>query len=759
MTRSRALALTLGCSFFAALIGGTQLSSQTKALGQKATDSRMAPRTGTGDIAGAVTSARGPEAGVWVIAETADVGTNFRKIVVTDDQGRYLIPELPKAIYKVWVRGYGLVDSTPVQASPGDTLALLAVVAPSAREAAQYYPSDYWYSLVQIPPKAEFPLAVAAPSKPASDRPSVLRIPTFEKTIQAQAQWVWQMKGVCERCHQMGDKSTREIPSSIGTFSSSTEAWERFLRSGQVADEHTTLNFFGHDRALAMFADWTDRIAKGELPPEPPRPQGIERNVVLSIWDYSVTTGFPHDITTTVRNKPTTNAYGPVYSPDWSADSLAALDPSTNEKYMIRVPLRDESIRKMFPTWSAQSVEYPSPYWGSEVVRTDTLNPGPSMMDSKGRVWFTVQTRLDVPSFCKEGSSNSFAKNFAITDIKSPAQIRSQIAGVDYYDPKTGKFGIIDLCYGGGHTAFGYDKDETLYITPRRVNGLGWVKTRVWDETHDPEKSQGWCPAVIDYNGDGKTGAFTRPPDPPDPKLDRYIGGGTGYIIAVNPVDGSVWYSILYAPGRIIRMVTGDNPPETCKTEVYEAPFDFKDVSKQDYFSPEGIDIDSNGIVWVALAGSGHLARFDRSKCKVMNGPTATGQQCPEGWTMFEIPGPKFRGTNALADFSYNSWVDRYDTFGLGKNVSVISGSGSDSLIAFVPETKKWVRLRVPYPMGLFTRSLEGRIDDPKAGWKGRGLWVANETREPWQSEGGRFSKDRTPFVVHLQIRPDPLAK
>jgi len=77
-----------------------------------------------------------------------------------------------------------------------------------------------------------------------------------------------------------------------------------------------------------------------------------------------------------------------------------------------------------------------------------------------------------------------------------------------------------------------------------------------------------------------------------------------------------------------------------------------------------------------------------------MNGPTATGQQCPEGWTMFEIPGPKFKDTNALADFSYNSWVDRYDTFGLGKNVSVISGSGSDSLIAFVPETKKWVRLR-----------------------------------------------------------------
>jgi len=140
----------------------------------------------------------------------------------------------------------------------------------------------------------------------------------------------------------------------------------------------------------------------------------------------------------------------------------------------------------------------------------------------------------------------------------------------------------------------------------------------------------------------------------------------------------------------------------------------------------------------------------------VLNGPTATGQHCPEGWTMYQIPGPLLKGTNVLADFSYNSWVDRYDTFGLGKDLSVVSGSGSDSLVAFDPRTKKWIRLRVPYPMGLFTRSLEGRIDDPKTGWKGRGLWGANETREPWQSEGG---KGTTPFVVHFQMRPDPLAK
>jgi hypothetical protein len=215
-------------------------------------------------------------------------------------------------------------------------------------------------------------------------------------------------------------------------------------------------------------------------------------------------------------------------------------------------------------------------------------------------------------------------------------------------------------------------------------------------------------------------------------------------------------------PGKIFRYVVGDNPPSTCMAEVYEPPFDYKDQTKQEYYAPRGIDFDSKGVVWVSLS-SGYLASFDRSKCKVLNGPTATGQHCPEGWTMYQIPGPKFKGTNQLADFYYNSWVDRENTFGLGKDVSVVCGTGSDSYKAFLPDQKKWVVLRVPYPMGLFTRSLEGRIDDAKAGWKGRGLWGANEARVQYLAEEDKFDKDRihdqTPFVVHFQIRPDPLAK
>src|SRR5712692_3535317 len=112
---------------------------------------------GSSDIGGVVTSPKGPEAGVWVIAETTELPTKFVKIVVTDDRGRYLVPDLPKASYNVWVRGYGLVDSPKVQATPGKIVNLTAVVAPNPRAAAEYYPAGYWFSLIRVPDKSEFP--------------------------------------------------------------------------------------------------------------------------------------------------------------------------------------------------------------------------------------------------------------------------------------------------------------------------------------------------------------------------------------------------------------------------------------------------------------------------------------------------------------------------------------------------------------------------------------------------------------------------
>src|SRR6187399_1071365 len=112
---------------------------------------QQAPPVDADDLAGVVRSSKGPEAGVWVIAETKDLPTPYAKIVVTDDQGRYLLPDLPKANYSVFVRGYGLVDSPRVSTTAGKALNLTAVIAPNAHAAAQYYPAGYWLSMLRIP--------------------------------------------------------------------------------------------------------------------------------------------------------------------------------------------------------------------------------------------------------------------------------------------------------------------------------------------------------------------------------------------------------------------------------------------------------------------------------------------------------------------------------------------------------------------------------------------------------------------------------
>jgi hypothetical protein len=153
--------------------------------------------------------------------------------------------------------------------------------------------------------------------------------------------------------------------------------------------------------------------------------------------------------------------------------------------------------------------------------------------------------------------------------------------------------------------------------------------------------------------------------------------------------------------------------------------------------------------------GSGHLGSFDRRLCKEpLNGPKATGDHCPEGWKFYKYPGPGFEGIgDNSAEASYYSWVDQHNTLGLGNDVPISTANLQDGFVAL--KDGKMVLLRVPYPMGFYAKGLDGRIDDPNAGWKGRGLWSTNGDRTPWLMETGKGSKPR---AVHIQMRPDPLA-
>ena len=682
------------------------------------------------DIGGVVTGPSGPEAGVWVIAETHDLPTRFAKIVVTDNRGRYLLPDLPSASYDVWVRGYGLIDSPKAQANPGARLDLTAVIAPDEQAAAQYYPAGYWLSLLKVPEQSEFP-----GTGPDGNG--------LSPSLQNQAQLLRLLKsGSCTACHQLGTKGTREIPAALGHIENSVAAWERRLQSGQAGRSMIGLvNFLGTEPILAMFADWTDRIAAGEVPPAPPRPEGIERNVVITQWDWADPKAYLHDVASTDRRDPAVNANGPVYGAlELSADYVPVLDPVSHTASRIPLTVRDPATQPA----AGSAMPAPSMYWDDEIIWTSKNNVHNPMLDERGRVWLTSTVRPpDNPAFCKEGSSHPSAQLFPLE------RARRHLA---MYDPETQELTHISTCFSTHHLMFAEDDNNTLW-TSGGGQVVGWFNTKMFEETGDEEASQGWTALILDTNGNGRRDDYVEPDEPVDPTKDKRIRAGF-YAVAPAP-DGSVWATSLGYPGAVVRLVPGDNPPETALAELYELPLD-ENGEPVTGFSPRGGDIDRNGVIWVALA-SGHMASFDRRQCTgPLNGPDATGQHCPEGWTFYEEPLPQIQGVTdpGSAEASYYTWVDQFDTFGMGTNIPINTGNASEGLL--VLKDGEWTVLRVPYPMGFYTKWMDGRIDDPDAGWKGRGLWATVSTRAPFHMEGG---KGTTSKVMKFQLRPDPLAR
>jgi hypothetical protein len=683
------------------------------------------------DIGGVVTGARGPEAGVWVIAETTDTPTRLIKSVVTDDQGRFLVPDLPKGNYDVWVRGYGLTDSPKTKTTPGRTLALKAVPAADARAAAEYYPAQYWLALLQVPPPGDFP-----GTGPTGNR--------ISPNIKSQGEWIRQVVNTdgCTGCHQLGNKATREIPKALGVFENSSEAWDRRIQSGQAGGGMSArFTQVGRPRALAMFADWTDRIARGALPDAAPqRPQGIERNVVVTMWDWADPKAYLHDEIASDKRDPSINPNGPIYGAlEASADYMPVVDPKTNIASKIPLVVRDADTPSEGETPPAQ----PSPYWGDEAIWTSKANAHSFSMDKQGRVWIAARIRNNkTASFCQQGSSHPSAQAFPL-----PQSGRQMMM----YDPKTKKVTPVDTCFGTHHLNF--DGNDTLWFTGGGPVE-GWFNTKIYDQTHDEAKAQGWTVFVLDTNGNGKRDAYTEPGQPMDPAKDMRINAGF-YGVAPSPVDDSVWGSVLGMPGAVVRLVPGSNPPLTALSEIYEVPFKDPKASGQG-FAPRGMDVDSNGVVWTTLS-SGNLASFDRRKCKgPLNGPNATGKQCPEGWSFYAYPGPNYKGAvdSASADSAYYNFVDRFNMLGVGRDIPLATGNESEGLLALV--NGKFVTFRVPYPMGFYGKGIDGRVDNATAGWKGRAVYSTYATRAPFHVEGG---KNTTSKLVKFQVRNSPLDK
>ena len=475
------------------------------------------------DIGGVVTSADGPEAGVWVVAETTDLPTRFIRIVATDDQGRYVLPDLPDATYEIFVRGYGLVDSERVSATPGQALALDAVVAPDALAAAEVYPAAWWLSMMELPDGEH-----------------------------SQQELGSSVTG-CLNCHQIGNEATRAIPDSIlSGVDSHLEAWDRRVAMGPMGSSMAgAFRRLGPQRA--MFADWTDRIASGEAPTQtPPRPTGAERNVVVTLWDWGTEHDGRTDSTPSDVRDGTVNANGLVYGVVQPSDILAVIDPVEHRAFNIPIPSNAPPILTDTPT---------SPYYGNDPIWARRSDPRSVAMDGEGRVWLTGRIRApdEQPDFCTD-SENAFADYF-------PLEVATR--QVFLYDPASEEFSEIDTCFSSDHNQLGHD--ERFYYGFR--DGVGWVDVELWDETGDAEASQGWCPTVIDTNGDGViTPGWTEPGEAIDPTRDARIAYGC-YSPAANAADDSVWCS---DNGRddntLVRLELGDNPPETCIAEVYMPP-------------------------------------------------------------------------------------------------------------------------------------------------------------------------------------------
>jgi hypothetical protein len=673
----------------------------TAVTGQGVAQKKASPKAKAPDyIEGTVTSGKNkPEAGVWVIAEARIPNSKpnavsktkaFRKIVVTNGKGQFVLPQLPNKPFKVWVRGYGILDSGKHGARRGADLSIKVKKARTKVQAARVYPANYWLSMLNLP-------------DPSPD-------------------YANQMKLGCMLCHQIGIKTTRSLVTR--------EAYDAGTK--KAGTMYGTSVGLGRDALLDSLADWSQRIAKGETPKTtPPRPKGLERNIVITQWSWGDKWAYAHDEVATDKNNPHLNANGKVWGVDIGNDRLLWVDPVKNVTGEIKIPTRNG-----YDTSWCEATSGPGRAPGSGGFQTlgcpasavggvsayvgayhNPANPHNPMMDSKGNIWITTQIRRewaeDLPAFCRNSPNGP------------PGGGHRQLG---YYDPKAKQFHLIDTCYGTHHLHF--DKNGVLWSSgDSRV--FGWFDPSKYDPNR-PEteaQAQGWAEVRVDSNGDGAADTAVR---------------GFNYGVIPNHVDGSVW-TAQPSTGKRGTIVRFD--PATRKFENYIPP---KPGS-----GPRGVDVDSKGIVWAAMGGSGHLGRFDRSKCTQTWGD---GTQCAEGWTFFKPPGPLLarQGDPAderTADLHYYLWVDRFNTFGMGKDTVILNGTNSDSLIMFNQKTEKWVLMRVPYPLNAYQRGLDGRIDNPKTGWKGRGLWfndgldpvIHNEVQHGW--------------LGHAQLRPNPLAR
>ena len=458
------------------------------------------------------------------------------------------------------------------------------------------------------------------------------------------------------------------------------------------------------------------------------------------MWDWALPTSRRSDAAGTDERNPTLNANGLIYGAIQSSDILAVLDPRTNTTTEIKIPSNGPVLDANTPRVSV---------WGDEKIWQRQADPRSVAMDAQGtRVGDRTDSRAPAAAGVLQGRRDEQVRE-VLPDGRARAHRQIQL-----YDPKTKQFTLIDSCFAADHNMF----DEHDALVFGQDNAVGWVDTVAFDKTHDARRLAGVVPGRGRYQrrrqdlhrldraqSSRSIRRRTTGSNSDATRLGSARPMAASGARASSHEDTDARAARARAPTRRCRA-----RPRSINRHRRRAPLTYSG----------GVAVDSHGVVWQNWRGVHEIFSFDRRKCKVLNGPTATGQQCPEGWTVYTKPGPTFKGAAAIlsTDMLYLTNIDHHNALGLGKDVLLGGDVNADSFFVLRPQNGQMqtLTLRVPYPLGFHRGTSAGRIDDPNAGWKGRGMWSSYSMYTPWHQEGGKGSR---PKVVKFQMRPNPLAK
>ena len=308
----------------------------------------------------------------------------------------------------------------------------------------------------------------------------------------------------------------------------------------------------------------------------------------------------------------------------------------------------------------------PSPYWGTEKIWDTKANNHNGMFDKKGRVWFAARVRgPDNPDFCKKGSDHPSAKLFPMERTNRQ---------VTMLDPKTGQYTYVDTCFETHHLQFGYDANDTLW-TSGGGPVVGWINTKMLDETGDVAKSQGWTALILDTNGNGKRDEYVEPNQPVDPNKGQAHRRGLLRRDAESGRRLDLGLVSDQSRGRRTARSGIKSAGDGARRDLQRADAGLRHPRRR--HRPPGRRL---GIARERSPGQFRRSASARGRSTGQRRPAITA---PKGWTFHQYPGPGFQGIGEnSAESSYYTWVDQHNTFGLGEDVPMSTGNLNDGLIA-----------------------------------------------------------------------------